>query len=211
MIILNKLEGISHHYRKKPGWMKEFGETGSLYIHIPKTAGTSIAKCCYGEDPWHYSISQYKYLSRRYFNSLFKFAFVRNPYTRLASIYKYSFKQAAEHPKTSVKFVTKYETFDEFLMNWLTKKNIESHYFFQQQYKYVCDKKGNILVDFIGKFENIETDFAFIKNRLNISQELKHINMSNSNSIVYTSELAEIVYEAYKKDFEIFGYEKNSF
>ena len=75
------------------GWLEGFEVTKSLYIHIPKTAGTSICDALYERDPWHYSLNHYKNIRPHFYNSLFKFAFVRDPYDRLLSTYNYSFIQ----------------------------------------------------------------------------------------------------------------------
>ena len=212
MLLRNILEKHLLNYRSPAGWLKGFGETNSLYIHIPKTAGTSISLCCYGEDPWHYPLTQYSYLSSRYFNSLYKYTFVRNPYSRLFSAYQYSFKQAVEHPKTSVKFVTEFHSFEHFVKSWLNVDNVNFHYFFWPQCKYICDKNNDVKVDFVGKFENIEKDFEQVKNVLGVSQLLPKANQTLGHEReAYSDELASIVYQVYKDDFELFGYDKASY
>ena len=212
MCLLNTLEKHLHNYRLPGGWIAGFGNTQSLYVHLPKTAGTSIALCCYGEDPWHFPLSHYNYLSTRYFKQLFKFTFVRNPYFRLLSAYKYSFKQAQEHPKTSVRFVTKFESFELFVKEWLNQKNVYSHYFFLPQYKYICDQNKNIKVDYVGKFEDIGNDFSYVQKTLNITEALPEVNKSPKRNVVeYSDEIAELVYQVYKDDFDLFGYEKSSY
>ena len=212
MQLRSTIEKYLLSYRSPPGWIKGFGETKSLYIHIPKTAGTSISLCCYGEDPWHYPITHYKYLTSRYLNSLFKFTFVRNPYFRLLSAYQYSFKQAEKHPKTSVRFVTEYHSFEHFVKSWVKAENVNEHYFFWPQCRYICDKNNEVKVDYIGKFENIENDFNFVKNTLKISQLLPKANQSSGHDTQqYSDELANIVYQVYKDDFELFGYDRASY
>lgn len=209
---MNIVSKIKKAYWNADGWLKEFDETNSVFIHIPKAAGTSIAKTLYGKDPWHYTINHYKFLSAGDFELYFKFGFVRNPYERLYSIYKYSFKQTAQHPTTSIAFLTQYPTFEQFINEWLKKDNIEQHYFFYPQTKYLCNKDGKLLVDYVGRFENLEADFKLISNKLNINKPLAHINKStySHHGLAYTKELANKVYLAYQADFELFNYSDNS-
>ena len=67
-----------------------------LFIHIPKTAGTSVEEALFDYQDFNYMnephpiVAQYKtYLSKEMFESLFKFSFVRNPWSLQVSTYKY--------------------------------------------------------------------------------------------------------------------------
>ena len=76
----------------------------------------------------------------------------------------------------------------------------------------VCDKQGNILADYIGRFENLEKDFKYIKEKLSLKGTLEHVNKNplerNKNYLdYYEQESIELVNYVYKDDFEIFGYE----
>jgi len=199
-------------YWKAEGWIKEFDETNSIFIHIPKAAGMSISNAFYGKDPWHYTINHYKFLTNRDFAHYFKFSFVRNPYDRLYSIYRYSFKQVQKHPQTSIAFLTQYPTFEQFITEWLSKKNIQSHYFFYPQTKYLCDVNGKLLVDFVGRFESLQEDFKLVSNRLNIDKPLAHTNKSTytNTGLAYNEDIAKKVYDIYQPDFRLFSYTKDS-
>lgn len=199
--------------RKKPkGWIEGFSETNSLFIHIPKTAGTSIAKAVYGEDPWHYTLGEYSYVSQKTLKQLYKFAIVRNPYDRLASTYKYSFKQVRSHPNTSVKFITNYPSFEDFVIDWVNKKNVRSHYFLYPQCMYLGEEREKIKMDFIGKFEDLANAYEVIAKKLDIKSELPVTNKSqNTIDARYTDKTAEIVYDAYQEDFTKLSYSKDSF
>ena len=80
------------------------------------------------------------------------------------------------------------------------------------QYSYVYDNYGNNLLDYIGRFENLENDFKFIKDKLSIEQDLGHRNKNtlekDSNYMkYYTSESIKIVNKVYQNDFKYFNYE----
>lgn len=198
---------------KQPsGWIKGFSKTNSLFIHIPKAAGTSIAHAFYEEDPWHYTPATYEFLSKSLTRKLFKFTFVRNPYTRLASTYKYSFKQLEVNPNTSIAFITKYESFEDFITKGLTKELINSHYFLRQQVDYLIYFKKEIGFDFIGRFENLEHDFDIAKKHLGLNCCLPNSNKSPQNIAAdYDDELAKIVHSLYRADFEMLKYQEDSY
>lgn len=70
--------------------LRSFDHYRYLFIHITKTAGTSVAISLFGELPYHYTAVQYRVIyGRKTFNRYFKFAFVRNPWDRLYSAYSF--------------------------------------------------------------------------------------------------------------------------
>jgi hypothetical protein len=58
-----------------------------IFIHIPKTAGTSVARTLFGQGSRHVPYFEYEKVNGRKFNRYFKFAFVRNSWDRLVSTY----------------------------------------------------------------------------------------------------------------------------
>ena len=74
----------------------------------------------------------------------------------------------------------------------------------------MIDEKGNIAVDFIGRFENIKEDFKKITDKLNIKRTLKKTNTSKRKEdyrLYYDEETKAIVNEVYRKDIQLFNYE----
>ena len=204
-VIFSKTKRRLHSKR----WIRGFDDTKSIFIHVPKVAGTSMANALYGEDPWHYRIRDYAYLGHRRLEKYFKFAFVRNPYERLLSAYLYSFIQIERHPTTSVAFIARYDDFSDFVMNWITETNVTEHYFFYPQCDYLSDPHSDTFaVDFIGRLETIVEDFEFVKRRLGVNVQLEKANVSKSASLsdYYSKETAQRVAKVYAKDFEAFCY-----
>jgi hypothetical protein len=65
-------------------------------------------------------------------------------------------------------------------------------------------------MDFIGKFENLQKDFDYVMNRLNLPQQkLTHENCTLHKPYrdYYDDETEEVVAERYKDDINCFGYE----
>lgn len=68
-----------------------------IFLHIPRTGGTSMETWIGGQDLWndspaekHLTALQAKDLYKQYWNSYFKFSVVRNPIQRFISMLKYA-------------------------------------------------------------------------------------------------------------------------
>ncbi len=67
-----------------------------------------------------------------------------------------------------------------------------------------------LLVDYVGKIENIEEDFEAICHKLDIKDvKLLHKNKSNHKKYhsYYNAETKKMIQESYKDDIEVFSYE----
>lgn len=201
---------IKERILRKGVYQEFYKENIPLFVHTPKTAGTSISKVLYGKDPWHYSVQELRNINRVKFDKAFKFSFVRNPFDRLVSTYNYALKWVEINPGTSIGFLANYSTFEEFIERGLTRELIEKHYFFWPYTKYLFIK-NKLSVDKVGKFETLESDFKSILN--NPELELPRLNTSNlsiykENTETYYSKRTKTkVIELYRMDFDNFGYE----
>lgn len=76
------------------------------------------------------------------------------------------------------------------------------------QYAMLTDRSGRLLVDFVGRFEHLHDDFAEICRRLGLSCRLSHTNRSSHRDYreYYDDESIELVREAFRPDVEQFGY-----
>lgn len=153
-------------------------------------------------------------------SDIFKFCFVRNPYTRLLSCYldKIKRREAQNHPLMIQlgygPFSEKVLSFEEFV-NAIIEQPIggmDPHWRIQ----YYATFQEGINYDFIGKFENFEIDFKKAINQTNVDFE-KYYTIQNGHATkaneqlktYYTTELVEKVYQKYQIDFDYFGYEKD--
>ena len=195
-----------------------FYDNQCIFVHIPKAAGVSVCKTFFGNlAGGHTDIGSYWLaFSRRDFKRYFKFTIVRNPWDRLFSAY--CFLRAggfAELDKEwAQKNISQYRDFNDFVIRWVScKENIFSYYHFQPQYHFICHPVSHkIAVDFVGFYENLEADCAYIQRKIfgNADRTLLRTNTTKGKSKdykeVYTDTTKEIVAHVYAKDIELLGY-----
>jgi chondroitin 4-sulfotransferase 11 len=184
-----------------------------IFIHIPKTAGTSINKMLNLEPDYekrringHGGMAYHrKYFKKGYFS----FSFCRNPWDRLFSAYFYlSSEKCLNWPVSNTRIhstIKKYRDFKTFV-NHIDESMNDKH--FQHQHSFIQHPVYNI--DFIGRFENLQEDFNTICDKIGIpQQELPHKNKTKHKHYTeyYDDETRQIVTEKYAKDIEYFGYE----
>lgn len=188
-----------------------------IFIHIPKSAGISINKSLFGNlGGGHASIDWY---IRKYGASTvkqyFKFTFVRNPWDRLYSAF-YFLQQGGinEEDKAFYNNHLKHiSTFELFVMEWLTPEKLQAYWHFMPQYQFITAKQNRekILVDFVGRYERLEDDFAYLAKKLNLqNKNLLKVNSSqgkkNNYREAYTNEMVEKVSILYAEDIKFFNY-----
>lgn len=211
-----------------------------IFIHIYKTGGSSLLKALepYGVSqglPHHPLAREVREIiekgeseNYRYWNGLqiltdkpsawkdyFKFAFVRNPYDYAVSLYCWLAINTSHDMYSYINSIT----FLEFLK---TLKNPElepsgfqdgsARVFRRPLSDFVLDEDGNELLDFVGKWENLEREYSRICDKLFIPQRpsLPPTNISPRDRdyrVYYDEEGKAIIEEVFKKDLEYFGYE----
>jgi len=179
-----------------------------LFVHIPKTAGTSILNVLKdkGLDPWDRRSVEYPrghlplvILKQQNIvsESVFSFAVVRNPYTRTYSC----FHQFNKTNKTNI-------SFSEYLKN-IQRNNISriTPLLHLPQYLYVINEHGVVSTDKIYRFE----DLSELKNDFDLELGFDNpgkyvIELYNKD---YTDEAIDLVQKIYKSDFDRFEYSKD--
>lgn len=197
-----------------------------LFIHIPKNAGTSIAKSLNLEHSSHATIIQAKeQLGWWKYRNYFKFAFVRNPWDRFLSLYNYARLEeslhhssinpdAAPYGKHLDYDLLKHASLQEcaqYLLDGKLRHDETWLHWLPQSY-WLLSKKGKIGVDFVGRYEHLDNDFSIISKRLGKKIELSKVNsskafLSQSYRDYYDRKTASIVADFYKQDIELFKYQ----
>ncbi len=193
-----------------------FDKNKCIFVHITKTAGTSVALALFDALPYHYQAWQYKvFYGAETFEQYYKFAFVRNPWDRVYSAFCYlkgggwnvDDKRWAEENLGDI------NDFNQFIMEWLIPERLQSHIHFWPQYRFICDKRGKPMIDYLAYFETINEDYDIISRNIAGSEELAHKNSSNRTGYkeVYSEEAKQKVAKLYADDISYFGYRFDGF
>ena len=193
-----------------------------MLIHINKTGGTAITRnVTRGKDGGHKDLNDYKRVYPNKFDEYFKFAFVRNPWSKTVSFYHYHIKRkwdlnwdwAIDTQPSFIDFVKIASEYTKEKQCSIFKgtRNPETHHkrIMSDQLDWITGEDGTIGVNFIGRFENLARDFALVCDKLNIPQEpLKPANLSNHKHYTeyYDDETRAIVAGKYSKDIQLFDY-----
>lgn len=198
-----------------------------LFVHVPKTGGTSVARAL---DPWvvhppltpfnkllsrfrlqrdpakvrlrvHGTLADaYSQLPREFADSLFKFAFVRNPWDRLVS--EYSFILARDnHPRHA-----EVKALPDFLAYLRYEKQRARG---RSQARMLAAPAGRPEIDFVGRFENLSADFSAACSHMGVDAALPHLNKTKHRDYreFYDASSQAYVAEAWSDEIEAFGYE----
>ncbi len=178
-----------------------------IFIHINKTAGSSIEEAL-GLTFMHFTVNDViNDMGIEKWNNAFTFSFVRNPWDKVASHYRYRYKRNVSLMKTQ----------DMDFETWLNLAYVEQQpgYYnnpvlFMPQTEWLKSPSGRIDIDFIGRFERLEPDFRKVCDQLGFQTTLPHRKAtggSGSYRDLYTTETASIVGELFASDIERFEYE----
>ncbi len=201
-----------------------------LFIHVPKTGGTSIEQALlpWADRPEERTINRVlarlgihvnHYLGpidcRRFrkhqqastvrsvlgstlYETLFSFAFVRNPWDALVSRYCY-IRQAGNHH--GHRRVTRLASFAQFVTSEVVRRK-------PPQSAWLLDDDDRPLVRFIGRFEQLDDGFQQICRELNLRAKLPRFNRTQRADYrhYYDDTTAQLVATYWSRDIARFGY-----
>jgi len=189
----------------------EFDKYKCIFIHIPKTAGSSVGNAIFGTDlTGHWTANTFNWTNPKKFASYFKFAFVRNPWDRVASSYHYLKMggKSRSDAAWALKNLAEFNTFEDFVLYGLHTPKVLSWVHFRSQLEFIRDKNNNMTLDFLGRFENISKDFEYINHEIGTERQLPHNNNSDRLPYkeLYTPAMAKKVGFIYKDDINQLNY-----
>ena len=214
-----------------------------VFIHIPKNAGSSIEEIlpeicpCFKHSP----AREVQNILHDY-DARFSFAFVRNPWDRTISLFEFlkkfhkdqmrrlanvtpvissegnEYKRILAGDKNKfIKslFENDFHTFIEELVLQRELKHVGVHGHAQgwQQKEWIT-KDQKIIVDFIGKVENIKQDIEEVRKKFEIKTKLPWINSTVKAGLqqqdlryqYYNKTTMKLIEKAYRDDIEMFNY-----
>ena len=189
-----------------------------VFVHVPKTAGSSIEDALEMRDseareeilsgyinnerykkystPWsqHLKASEISEIKPGVMKEYFSFAVVRNPYERAVSSWLWKQKKGIARSGIQLR---------DFLV---LKYSNDNHHLSQVDF---ITKNEEIIVDKIIRFEELEEGWKEICNILGIEKKLPHLNKSSGvdhYSKYYDFETRRLLERIYWRDLDFFNY-----
>lgn len=197
-----------------------------VFVHIPKAAGTSVMntlKPLDGDNHRWLAKTKYETLAELHSNiksrrsvldkftgrcprAFFTFGFVRNPWDRMASFYRFLTER---RPRSEIDTVS---NFADFLtqardgVEW-----IQTLYSMKSQLDYFTFEHNRMQLGFLGHYEYLEDDFNSITQTLRCPVQLPHFNQSSNSAndyrTSYDDDTIELVADLFAEEISFFGYE----
>lgn len=184
-----------------------------VFVHIPKTGGTSILDALGASlnDRMHINWRIYRHANKYRFNQYYKFAVVRNPYERTLSTYNYLFRGGCgtSDRVLSEDIRRRAPTFEHFVMEYLSSSSLVLHNHFMPQAWFVCDELGSIMVDRIIRFENLDEEFSALAREQGWRTRTlpkRNIGAGEAAPLRMSADCENRIHELYRVDFDGFGY-----
>ena len=176
-----------------------------IFIHINKTAGSSVEKALRLPFEHKTALEKIGEIGRDNWNNKFTFTIVRNPWDKVVSHYHYRVKTNQTDLRNNT------IEFNEWVKR--TYGIQDTFYFdnpkmFMPQVRWISDEQGNIIVDEIIHFENLDSEFDDVLEKLGKKKKLPHVKKSNRGNYrdYYNEETTEIVRLWFEPDINRFGY-----
>ncbi|MEL6812984.1 MAG: sulfotransferase family 2 domain-containing protein [Bacteroidota bacterium] len=149
----------------------------------------------------NFKTSLFPELTKVQYNHYYKFSFVRNTWARVYSWYANIMKDEVLRAAYGIKDPN--FTYEQFLESKI------NHQTFSQLY-FLTDSKGNVPMDFIGRFENLQEDFTIVCERLGIEDpSLPKLLVRKYGHYTdhYTPATKDLIYKLYKNEIDYFKFE----
>ena len=195
-------------------------EKNIIFIHIPKTGGTTIEKYMTTMDNktiyetgygvfktvvfQHLLWNDYvDFLGNKMYNNSITFSVVRHPYTRMVS--EYYWNHSGNGYKVGISFDEYLDRVEHMVFNNCYSQTIYDDHFIPQ-HKFIYNNNDDLMIDKLFYFEEFDDVFHFLENH-DIYGTKYHEHMGiTKDKIILNETQKKRIYEVYKKDFELLNY-----
>jgi len=181
-----------------------------LHIAIPKTGSSSIKEVFNTPYQGHKTLGYFIENGPKFDYS---FTFVRNTYSHLVSWYRFHHDMTVDGFRNWANKGFDVKWGRDWLASWENNDPLN-------QMTWIKDKQGNVVVDYIGRFENMEEDYLDLCNYLNIQNPKllpyvnprpyteNHKNVINDEYKKYYNQYTRLlVQERFREEIEFFNFE----
>lgn len=199
-----------------------------IYIHIPRTAGSNIERTLCGKDWWfenpntkHIKASLAKKIYRPYWDDYFKFSIVRSPWARMISQYMAKIFNGHIYDSPDEDFFINHPEYFVSIdghrcvsPNVGIKSNKGLEYFLKTYSPPIWEQESaieytdmlDVPLDFVGKYENLESDFNYIKQKIGFDGKLVGGPTGIKYKKFYNLRTVRLIEAMHPKSIEKFGY-----
>lgn len=179
-----------------------------VFIHIPKTGGTSITECLsdtYRSGGFHSTAKNVE--SEIAWEQYFSFAFVRNPWDRMLSAFWMVTKGIDGMAGPPPAYVPQRGTRRRFSFYQFVESFHGIQNFTLDQLSFI-DDAGRRLVNFVGRFETLERDFQKVCQIIGIEASLPRLNPGSHSHYqdYYNTDTRNLIAIRYAEEIDTFGY-----
>jgi hypothetical protein len=142
------------------------------------------------------------------YNDYFKFAFVRNPWDYVISVYK---NKVIDSGVNNVEFDK--DHFNEFIRNLKHYPLIVNNFIREERNlcRYLMNPDGTFIPDKIYRYEDYDNNMDDMFHRLDIVPKSGGVRLNDSRvrvnyKTIYENDTAEIIGDIFKDDIDVFGY-----
>ena len=208
---------------------------GAVYIDIAKVASSSL-KATFaavlgldldraGGNPHEVEFPrplESSGVDERLYPGLYTFSFVRNPWDRLVSCYRDKIEGEVKdytrfsdsgiaHCLAHFDVFSANMSFEAFVYAVASIPDVHADEHFQSQHNYLTNVWGDIAVDFVGRYENLEADFRYVAERIGLPPKISLPHMqANPRSVnyadYYTAATRDVVATRFAQDIALFAY-----
>lgn len=194
-----------------------------VFVHIPRTAGTSVetALAAYAREPVGFTVEANTVLSHKhspafelrahvgpaFWDAAFVFSVVRDPWARMHSDYHF-FREVGPRLLPEFSPRERWLTEQAGLLGFESWLRLGADVLGISQSSYLTDAAGDLLVDYVARFEHIEADFAAVCRALGVEHRLPRVNGTRrgDHRAAYSADAVELVARYAADDLRRFGY-----
>ena len=207
---------VAKHPTMSPIWRTTLGrahlnsvrKAGILFIHIPKTAGTSISKLLYGRNLPHYTAHFWQSVYGGAVSDVPSFSVIRHPVERLLSAYRMAVAGGTDivaysrYWRSRLKGLEAVNDFIDHVYENRARLDLLPHEL-RDQTGYIVDRDGRFIIDKLFSLDARRGLSPTLTTWLGRS-ELPHLNATIGGAPALTAGSVRKLEEIYSRDFEIY-------